>query len=310
MTDIGTAPALADDIRTFTLDAGVVRQWLPVRAGNSHKGSYGKVLLAVGCRNYPGAAFLATAAAGRAGAGLVTGAVAEPVWPVVASAVHEATWLPLATGTGTDTGAIAWTAAAPVLASLPGYQALVLGCGLGRAATTARFVRRVLGAGNLPPTVIDADGLNLLAECDNWSDLLPASAVLTPHPAELGRLTGLPVAEILAHRWALAVDCAAAWGVTVLVKGPYTVIAAPDGVLAVLPVATPALATAGTGDVLAGVIGGLLAQGVVPFGAACLGAWLHGQAGLACAREIGRAGVLASDLLPRLPRVIEALRAV
>jgi hydroxyethylthiazole kinase-like uncharacterized protein yjeF len=142
----------------------------------------------------------------------------------------------------------------------------------------------------------------------DWPFVLPEDTILTPHAAELGRLCGLSVQHVLATRWSLARAKAAEWQTVVLAKGPYTVIAHPAGWLAVLPIATPALATAGTGDILAGVITGLLAQGVEPFGAACLGAWLHGNAGLRCEAEIGPAGVVASDLLQHLPAVMNELR--
>ena len=309
VADIGTDPALARDVATFVLDEAQIRAWLPRRDADSHKGTFGKVMLAVGSRNFPGAAYLSTAAAGRVGAGLVTGAVAEPIWPLVAGRLAEPTWLPLPTGTGDAAGAIAAEAAAVVQERLAGYDALVLGCGLGTAATTREFVKALLHAGTFPATIIDADGLNNLSRLPAWPRLLPPQTVLTPHPAELARLCDLSVTDVVARRWTLAREKAAAWNTVVLAKGPYTVIAAPDGKLAVLPVATPALATAGTGDVLAGIIGGLLAQGLTPFRAACVGAWLHGKAGERCAAEIGRAGVLASDLLPRLPQVIHALGA-
>jgi NAD(P)H-hydrate epimerase len=156
--------------------------------------------------------------------------------------------------------------------------------------------------------VVDADGLNGLAKREQWPAPLPAQTILTPHLAEMARLCQLTVGEVTNQRWALAREKAAGWNAVVLLKGPYNVIADPQGWLAVLPVATPALATAGTGDVLAGAILGLLAQGVAPFAAACLGAWLHGAAGLRCAAEMGDAGVLASDLLPRLPEVMRSLR--
>ncbi len=308
VVDIGIPPELGEDIRTFVLTPDGVRSWLPHRDGNSHKGSFGKVLLVVGSRRYPGAAFLATSAAGRAGAGLVTGAVAETIWPVVAGMMPEATWLPLDTGSASEEGAIGGRAVETMVGAIPGYDAMVLGCGLGTAATTRRFVEMLLAYDMLPPMVIDADGLNILAQKSEWPCRLPEACVLTPHPAEMARLTGRSVPEVTGRRWSLAIDCAAAWKAVVLVKGPYTVVAAPDGRLAVLPVATPALATAGTGDVLAGLIGGLLAQGVEPYGAACLGAWLHGAAGLTCAHEFGPSGTLASDLLPRIPKVMNQLR--
>jgi NAD(P)H-hydrate epimerase len=310
VADIGIDPALAEDLQTFLLDEATVRAWLPKRSNNSHKGSFGKVMAAVGSHNFPGAAFLACSAAGRVGAGLVTGAVVEAVWSVVAGKLPEPTWVPLPTGVDDERGVIAEAAAPILLAALAGYSALVLGCGLNKKPTTVRFVHRLLeGAAQLPPTLIDADGLNCLAQLADWPQLLPEAVILTPHAAELGRLCGLSVQEVLPQRWALARQKAAEWQAIVLAKGPYTVIAHPDGRLAVLPIATPALATAGTGDVLSGTIAGLLAQGLDPFAAACAGAWLHGQAGLRCAAALGTAGVVASDLLPTLPQILRAINA-
>ena len=309
VADIGTPPQLSDSVQTFCLSADLLRPCLPVRSLNSHKGSFGKVMAVVGCVNYAGAAYLSCAAAGRVGAGLVTGAIAEPVWPVVASKLAEATWLPLPTGNADDAGFIGEAAAPIVSEAVNGYSALLVGCGLGQAVTTQHFLRSLLAHPILPPTLIDADGLNCLAQRPKWPTLLPHETILTPHAAEMARLCQLSVAEVRAQRWALAREKAAAWNAIVLLKGPYTIIAHPDGRMAVLPVATPALATAGTGDVLAGTIVGLVAQGVAPFWAACAGAWLHGKTGERCQDEIGLAGVLASDLLPRLPRTLRELQA-
>lgn len=309
VVDIGIAPHLADPLQTFLLSPGVVRQWLPARPNVSHKGTFGKLLAAVGCVNYPGAAYLSCGSAGRVGTGLITGAVAQPVWSVVAARLAEPTWLPLPTGQGEAAGMIDASAAPLVRAALPGYDAFLLGCGLGQQPTTQHFVQEVLRQPSLPPTLIDADGLNCLAKLPDWSILLPSQTVLTPHAAELGRLCQIPVTEVVTQRWSLARQKAAAWQTVLLAKGPYTVVADPQGWLAVLPIATPALATAGTGDVLAGVIAGLLAQGVAPFAAACLGAWLHGTAGQQCQAEIGPGGVIASDLLARLPEQMNALRS-
>jgi NAD(P)H-hydrate epimerase len=240
----------------------------------------------------------------------VTGAVARTVWPLAAGKLAEATWLPLPVTLVDGIQSVIAAEAAPVIADRSGgYDALVLGCGLGNAPATRQLVADLL-ARPLPPTVIDADGLNCVAQLADWPARLPAACVLTPHPAEMARLCGLPVAEVVAQRWDLARTMAASWSAVVLLKGPYTVIAAPDGWLAVLPVATAALATAGSGDVLAGVIGGLLAQGIDPFRAACAGAWLHAQAGLRCAAEVGVAGVIASDLLLRLPLVLGEIHRI
>lgn len=307
VVDIGIDAGAATAVRTFALDAAQVRAWLPARPTNSHKGAFGKVMLAVGSEAYPGASFLASVAAGRTGAGLVTVATIRSVWALVAAKAPEPTYLLLQDAPGPHGGVMAAPAAETLRAALPGYRALVLGCGLGNTPATQAFVAALLQS-TLPATVIDADGLNCLAANAGWAQHLPPACVLTPHPAEMARLCGVAVADVMADRWALAREKAAAWGCTVLLKGPYTVIAAPSGWLAVLPVATAALATAGSGDVLAGVIGGLLAQGLEPFTAACVGAWLHAATGLHCAATMGTAGVLASDLLPSLPHVQNQLR--
>ena len=351
VAEIGIAPKLADDIRTFALSPAYVAPLLPARHRVSHKGSFGKALAVVGSVNYPGAAYLSCAAMGRAGAGLVTGAVPQPVWVPVATALAEATWLLLSH----EVGVINEDAVATINEKIGGYQALLLGCGLSHENATVDFVRSLLtrtksghssmlptnfqsgleaAAGGtllqlsaatpfgairrrsqlpaatptLPPTVIDADGLNCLALIENWTELLPNPVILTPHAGEMARLCGLEIDAVLAQPWQLAQEKAAEWKAVVLLKGPYTVIAAPDGRLAVLPVATPALATAGTGDVLAGTITGLLAQGLDAFDAACLGAWLHGRAGELAEEEIGPAGALAGDLLGYLPVVMNELR--
>lgn len=312
VADIGVYPYAGDDLRTFLLNADTVRPWLPARPRVSHKGAFGKVMVVAGSAWYPGAAALSCAAAGRVGVGLVTGALPRPIWPVVASRLAEPTWLPLPAEDSSEgeltVGGIDESAASTVAQAVAGYDALLLGCGLGQAATTRHFVQQLLQSPNLPPTLIDADGLNALSPLADWPHRLPAQSVLTPHPAELSRLCALPLDEVLPNRWSLARQQAAAWTTVILAKGPYTVIAEPSGGLAVLPIATPALATAGTGDVLAGCVAGLMAQGVAPFAAACLGAWLHGVAGQQCEAEIGPAGVVAGDLLARLPDVMKRLR--
>jgi NAD(P)H-hydrate epimerase len=150
----------------------------------------------------------------------------------------------------------------------------------------------------LPPVVVDADGLKLLARLPNWAAQLPAPAVLTPHPGEMGVLTGLTKDDIQADRVNVARRFSQEWGHVVVLKGAFTVIAAPDGETAVIPVATPALARAGSGDVLAGLIVGLRAQGVAAFPAAAAGAWIHAHAGLHAAQLLGNsASVLAGDIL-------------
>ncbi len=162
---------------------------------------------------------------------------------------------------------------------------------------------------SLPPLVVDADALNALTEIEGWQEHLPRHCIFTPHPGEMARLCGLSTKEVQARRWDLAREKAREWGQIVLLKGAYTVVAAPDGRIAVLPFANPALATAGSGDVLAGAIVGLLAQGLAPFEAAVCGAFLHGLAGEFAREAIGETGVVAGDLVEQLPNAIQALRA-
>jgi NAD(P)H-hydrate epimerase len=302
--DIGISAELAPRPVTLVLSPELVRGWLPERAAFSHKGTYGRMLVAAGSRPYPGAATLAASAAGRVGAGLVTAAVPEPVWSVAAAHAVEPTWLVLPSIDGSCSA----EGAAEVRAEATACDVLLVGCGLTHAPHTVEFVRRLLSPRLAMATVIDADGINCLSLITRWQTILPERVVLTPHPAEFARLTGLPMAQVVAERWELARQFACEWNAVLLVKGPYTVIADPHGNLAVLPTATAALATAGTGDVLAGAIAGLLAQGVALFEAACLAAWLHGEAGMVCEREIGVAGAIASDLLRRLPAAMGTLR--
>ncbi len=160
----------------------------------------------------------------------------------------------------------------------------------------------------LPPLVVDADALNALTEIEGWQDHLPRNCIFTPHPGEMARLCGLSTREVQERRWELAREKAREWGQIILLKGAFTVVAAPDGRFAVLPFANPALATAGSGDVLAGAIVGLLAQGLEPFEAAVCGAFLHGLAGEFARADMGDAGVVAGDLVERLPAVLDTLR--
>ncbi len=159
------------------------------------------------------------------------------------------------------------------------------------------------------PTVLDADALTALAQCERWHAHLPPHAILTPHPGEMARLCGCPTAEVQADRIGAARAKAAAWNTGVVLKGAYTVVAAPDGRTVVLPFANPALATGGSGDVLAGAVVGALAQGLACFEAAVVGGYLHGLAGELARQEMGDAGVMAGDLLGRLPLAMRQLRA-
>jgi len=284
-----------DAILREVVDSEWVRRMLPDRPLDSHKGTFGTVLVIGGSLNYSGAVLLAGEAAFRSGAGWVTLAVPEPLHPAIAGQFIEATWLLLPH----NDGFISAQAAEEVSKNLDKPTALLFGPGFGLQDSSLNFIVRLISGGfNLPPLVIDADGLKLLAQIPDWWDQLPARSILTPHPGEMSILTGLSKDEIQSSRIEIAERFAKDWGHVVVLKGAFTVIASPDGRTAIIPVATPALARAGTGDVLAGLTAGLRAQGMAAFEAATAAAWIHAQAGLHAADVLGStATVLARDVL-------------
>jgi NAD(P)H-hydrate epimerase len=186
------------------------------------------------------------------------------------------------------------------------YDAILIGPGLGSAAGVMEPLLAERDA--LPPLVVDADGLNYLAQQENWWRLLPANTILTPHPGEMARLVGR--GSDAGERLALARRKSAEWGHIVVLKGAYTIVAEPSGSATLVPSASAALAVAGSGDVLAGVIVSLLAQGVVPYAAACLGAYLHATAGEMAAAPLGGAGMLAHEIADSLPAARQRVAAI
>ncbi len=325
VADIEIPPHLADDVRVELATPQMISDLLPPRPLGAHKGTFGKALVVAGSVNYTGAAYLASAAATRVGTGLVTLALAEGIHPILASKLSEVTFLLLPQ----DMGVLVPDAIKVLGESIRDYDALLLGPGLGRDKKTVQFVQQLLsvepgkrgrigfvaneeaakGELLLPPLVIDADGLNALADTPNWWEQLRERSILTPHPGEMSRLTGITVREIEADRLGVARQMAEKWGQVVILKGAYTVIADPEGRAVISPFANPGLATAGSGDVLAGAIVGFLAQGLAPFDAALVGAYVHGLAGELVRRELGGAGMVAGDLLPVLPKTIKLLSA-
>ncbi|MDP2725987.1 MAG: NAD(P)H-hydrate dehydratase, partial [Dehalococcoidia bacterium] len=189
------------------------------------------------------------------------------------------------------------------------YDVLLIGCGLGQRAATAWFVQRLLSSHLSLPMVVDADGLNALTKVTDWWKMLPHEAILTPHMGEMARLTGMEAEQITAQRLAIARDKAQDWDKVIILKGAHTVVASPEGRVAISPWANPGLASGGTGDVLSGAIAGLVAQGMAPFEAAVAGVYLHGLAGEMVRQELGDAGMLAGDLLLALPRAIKKVKA-
>jgi NAD(P)H-hydrate epimerase len=305
-----------------------VRAWLPERPPDAHKGTFGTAVIAAGSINYPGSAGLAGRAAYRVGAGLVTLAVPAEIQPMLVAAILEATWVLLPE----EMGVIAKGGADVLRNELARATALLIGPGFGQDETTRGFLERLLttpkdsaarsdigfvheaastmtSASALPPLVVDADGLRLLAGLPDWPKRIPPLTILTPHPGEMAALTGEPLDALQTDRLATAKGWAAEWGHVVVLKGAHTVVAEPNGRTAVLPFATAALARAGTGDVLAGAIVGLRAQGVGAYESAVLGGFLHGRAGeLAAEKAGGVDGVLASDVIACLGDAIRKTR--
>ena len=299
----------------MALDAGYppidlrwVAEQLPDRPHDAHKGTFGRVLVVAGSTRYPGAALLAGIGAARMGAGLVCLAAPESLQRQLVGAVPELVWLPLPEEAPAVSAPGAWRRIAD---EADRYDAVVLGPGLGDHPATLRRARRLL-ADLTRPVVVDADALNGLAEDAEWWNGVRPPAVLTPHPGEFARLAGVPgepMGTSDADRAGVARRAAELWRQVVVLKGAHTVVAAPDGRVNVSTVATPALATAGTGDVLAGAIGALLARGMEPFTAAACGVAVHACAGTICEERIGRAGVLASDVAAALPAALRAITA-
>ena len=303
VVDIGIPEALDNDIKVTVMTREWARTVLPHRPANSHKGTFGRTMMVVGSLNFPGAAWLAATAATRAGAGLVTIAAAQSLVPVLAASLIEPTFLPLPES---EPGLSAPQAAETVLDSLHNYNALLIGCGLGQAAETRAMVTGILFPDHsLPATVVDADGLNALSSMDDWRLRWQKYGILTPHAGEMSRLGGVSTG---ATRLDLSLQCATRWNKTIVFKGAYSVVGHPDGTAMLSPYANPGLATAGTGDVLAGIIAGLASQGLPPGQAAALGVYLHGAAGDVVRNRIGDTGMIASDLLPVIPQVIADLR--
>ncbi len=290
------------------LTQGWVAKRLPERPARAHKGSFGRLLIVAGSLEYAGAALLTGLGAIRAGVGLACLATPEAVGIRLMGLVPELTSMLLVEEAPGLTAPAGWRQLAT---EAGGYQAFVIGPGLGRQPATLRRARNFIGQLRLP-AVVDADGLTALAEVQRWWQPLRAPLVLTPHAGEFARLMRMAPGESLAdddaQRAETARDAATRWGQIVVLKGAHTVVASPTGDLLRSDIATPALATAGSGDVLAGAIGAFLAAGMDPFEAAGCGVAVHGAAGLLAEDRIGQSGVVARDIANLLPTAIQQLR--
>lgn len=298
---------------------------LPQRDPSGHKGTFGSLRVIGGSINYPGSVLLAAQAAYRCGVGLVQMTVPGQIQSMLVTGLPEATWLLLPE----EMGLIHADAVGVLQKDNLKVSAIVFGPGLGRESCTQKFTEAFLqslqehkGRAKLGflsdtkqskpvehsadiPLLIDADGLHTLSKLENWETLLPAKTVLTPHPGEMAVLTGLSVEEIQKDRAAIATRFAKKWSCVVVLKGAFTVAASPDGRRRTIAVADSALAKAGSGDVLSGMIGSLMAQGLEPFEAASVGSYLHAKSAQAAVEYIGSArAVLPTDFILALSELL------
>jgi ADP-dependent NAD(P)H-hydrate dehydratase len=277
------------------------RVWslIPVRRASSHKGTYGSTLLVAGSEGYRGAPLLCAEGAARIGAGIVTLASVESVLPAAVARLPECCLLPCAQ----ENGCISAKEAARILEKANAGTALAIGPGLGDAETCRPLVLSLI-AGAQVPLVLDADGLNAVAGLGP----LPhpesgAPMILTPHPGEMSHLTGLPVETIQAAREEIASLYAQKQNCILVLKGSHTLIAAPDGTVYENQTGNPGLARGGSGDILTGMIAGLLAQKLKPLAAAYCAVWLHGSAADLAAEQYGQYGMLPHDIFAQLGRL-------
>ena len=282
-------------VRPRRVTAGLLRRWLPERKRNAHKGDFGRVLLLCGAVGYTGAPALAARGALRTGAGLVYLGAPETVYPIIAAKLDEPVVFPLPAREGRFSA----EAIPGILRRLETSDACLIGCGMGSSGETFEVIRAVLEHAACP-VVVDADGINVL---QGHIDVLRGAAcpvILTPHDGEFRRLGGTLEGR---SRVQAARELSQTTGATILLKGHRTVVYGPEGCY-VNCTGNPGMATGGSGDVLAGIIVSLLGQGLRPVQAAAAGAWLHGAAGDRCARRLGEYGLLPTDILEELPRLL------
>jgi len=295
LVDIGVPPEAKEGVgREFlTVDTTQVLALLPPRLADSHKGTFGWLLNIAGSACYRGAAALSTMAALRAGAGRVTLASTELVCQNAAGHILESIFLPLPS---TSQGTISRDAVTTLCDAMPTATAVLVGCGLGDTADSAALLSSVL-QNAVCPVVVDADGLNALAGNIHLLSEKKAPVVLTPHPGEMARLLGVSTEEVQGNRHGAALHLAENHGVIVVLKGHETVVASPDGTVVLGSTGNAGLAKAGSGDLLAGMIGGLLAQGMEPRDAAVCAVHLHGLAADLTAQRLSQRTMLPSDIL-------------
>ena len=304
--DIGIPKDFFKPARITLLDPNIPEQNLNPRPRYSNKRLFGRVLIVAGSREYIGAARLAALAAYRSGSGLVTLATPDSVYKLLAPTLPEATYKPLPES---PSGRIDPKSIALLQGIFPRYDAILIGCGLGCDEDTTRLIEGVICNTKqpMPPIVIDADGLNCLAAIPRWWDKVKTQVILTPHQGEMLRLISKkgrfdPIKA--------TVKFSKIWRQTVVMKGPITIIAAPSGSCRINADPNPCLSTAGTGDILAGIIVALVGQKLEAYEAASSAVFVHSKVAQQISKSIGDGGMLASDMIMRIPKTIASLRGV
>jgi ADP-dependent NAD(P)H-hydrate dehydratase / NAD(P)H-hydrate epimerase len=293
----------AEGVRLNLVDSDELARYLPPRKVESHKGDYGHLMVVAGSKGKPGAARMVAEGAFRAGVGLVTVATPESVQPILAPQVMEMMTEPLPE---TREGTVSSKAAARVMKLLDGKGVLTLGPGLSTAAETQSFIREVV-AGTRLPLILDADGLNAFADAPELLSGKDRPLILTPHPGEMGRLLGISSAEIQRNRIAVCQKFSTEHFCFLVLKGYRTLISDPEGNVWVNPTGNPGMATAGSGDVLTGIVSGLVSQGIPILHAILLAVYLHGLSADLCATQRGELPLMARDIVAYLPDAMSHL---
>ncbi len=307
VADISIPKRLLEDdkFKLNLISEAMVQRLIKPRSPESHKGTYGHALVIGGSTGMTGAVIMTSYAALRTGAGLVTAAIPESLLPILQAAIMEVMGRPLPQ---TSIGTISLEAL-PIMEELLGTVSVcAIGPGMSRYQDANSIIRSLIEKSEVP-ILIDADGLNALEGDTAILKDRPIPIVITPHPGEMSRLTGLAMADIQQNRLDIARHYAAEWGITVVLKGNKTVVASPSGEAFINTSGNPGMATAGSGDVLSGIILGLMAQGMEAPSAAWAGVYIHGRAGDQAKAINGQRGLIAGDLLNHLPHVLNDLEA-
>ncbi len=293
-----------EELSVSLLDRASARMTVTRRKPDAHKGDYGHLMVIAGSPGKAGAAVMTAKSSLRTGAGLVSVATPNNLVPIIQSQIFEAMCIPAAESME---GTLGIASEEELLRSVDAMSAVAIGPGLSTHFESAQLVRNIFPRIRLP-LVIDADGLNAFVGHRTLLKEAKAPVILTPHPGEMGRLLSLSAADVQKNRINIAARFAKEYNVVLVLKGAGTVIATPQGEIFINSSGNPGMATGGTGDVLTGMIGGFLAQGLPAMQAACLGVYLHGLAGDIAARELGEASLIAGDVIEKIPQAMKEIQ--